>query len=253
MKKAELDKGPSLIEKDMVSDNPLEVKPLWSLLHFSRSMFRRQFLLENRIVYPSLRRTEDPVYMARVLAQVKSLALTVQPVYLFHTRPRKREFSFVEVRDSFTGYLLISEELIKYGLRKIAFVFHGFLPTLQYDYQLFSDEQRLELASLLKHSLDNFTLAETDNPVFLECGFDVIALKHDLIVIKSFSPKGLAVLMEMGALCGMTRRRGHIIEQLKQENQNLKNELARNILSPLLKKAFKKTVSLFPQKQQKRY
>ncbi|MCK5844486.1 MAG: glycosyltransferase family 2 protein, partial [Victivallales bacterium] len=230
---AKIDTGNSLITEDRSSSDLRELSPLWSLLHFSRCMFRRDFLLENGIEYPAMRRAEDPVYMARILSKAKRFALIQDVVFLFHQRPRNQIFSFEEVHNAFSAYQSISEELIGAGFRELAFVFHGFFSSLQFEYDIYTDEEALELAVLLKKSLKNVELSELDNPVFEQCGFDLLKLHHDYWVVKTFSADELARLMKQGVLCGMAGIKKHHIRRLTRENRELLQKLSR--LEPLLR------------------
>jgi len=214
----QLDPDFSYVETAFTSGDLMELKPLWSLLHFSRCMFRREFLLANGIEYPAMRRAEDPVYMARVLSRAKSFALIQAPVYLCHIRPRDSRFTYQEACDAYSAYPLISQVLMDAGFRKIAFVFHFFLSSLQFDYVGFTEEQSLDAAKRLIDSLKDFELEELKNPVLKECGFDYPGLLHDLLLIKNATPELLADWIQRRLLSGIAsleqEKQGWLVEEL---------------------------------------
>jgi lipopolysaccharide biosynthesis glycosyltransferase/glycosyltransferase involved in cell wall biosynthesis len=221
------DPGPAIINRDARSGDLNELPELWMMVHFHRCIFRREFLLQNGIEYPALRRVEDPVYMADVVTKARSFALIDDPIYMFNSRHRVYHFTYEEIHDAYLGYELIRTKLTEAGYRNMAFLFHFFYSPFWLDYSSVSEEDALKLAAQLVDLMSHIPMEELNHPMLKHPSFDPMSCHHDLLVVKNSTPEMVARLMRRKLFCGAAHLWTDEIKRLKKEKRALNHTLSR--------------------------
>ena len=86
---------------------------------FQRFLFRRPFLLENKLEYPPYRTYEDPVFLVRAMIAAKRFYAIPDPVYLYRQRGTARVYGPDAVRDLVSGGLDILRAANDAGLAEL--------------------------------------------------------------------------------------------------------------------------------------
>jgi len=227
-KRAKWERGPARIDRDVVSGNLMDLPELWTLLPFSRCLFRRKFLEENRIEYPTIRRGEDPTYVVDVITKARSFILIKDPVYLFHARPRDLEFSYDEIRDAYTSHDLIHRKMINAGFEEIAYLFTCFHSPFILSHAKVTEEESLKLSAQLIDIAKQVPPEALDHPHLKHPFLDLTGLTHDLLVTQNSTPEQVAELMKRKMFCGLEHLRR---KELNWANREL--EKGRRILRRL--------------------
>lgn len=71
-------------------DNP----SLWLPYYHTRFLFKRNFIIENKILYPNLKRCQDPPMIAKALSLAKNVAIIPDVVYIYRTSARPSKFFY---------------------------------------------------------------------------------------------------------------------------------------------------------------
>jgi lipopolysaccharide biosynthesis glycosyltransferase/glycosyltransferase involved in cell wall biosynthesis len=241
LKEARAYPGPWLIDRDVQSTNLLELPELWSMLHFHRCAFRREFLIENGIEYRPLRRGEDPAYMADVLSRARTFSLIKDPVYLFHVRPREHHFSYNEINDEYTAHDLIIKTMTEAGFHEAAYCHSPF----SMSHTHVTPEESLKLSERLIDTAKKIPAAALDHPYFQHPDLDAVGLRHDLLVVQNSTPEAVSELLRRGLLCASARERDKELRELKAELNAVQRWLGRIGLPLSRLKLIKKKISHF--------
>ena len=74
---------------------------------FYRYLYRRDFLIENKITFPDLRRYQDPPFLLNAMIKAKKFYAITKEVYCFRIKKENFEnWNFVKVNDLIKGILL---------------------------------------------------------------------------------------------------------------------------------------------------
>ncbi len=216
-------RGPWTIERDVDSENLLDLPELWSMLYFHRCIFRREFLLENGIEYQSLRRGEDPLFMAEVVSQARSFALIQDVVYLIHIRPRERSFCFQELHDEYSSHARIVNRMREAGFDEIACCYLPFSMLADHG----SEEDCRTLAELLADVLKLYPADTLEQPYFQHPGRVSAGMRHDFLLAKNSTPEQLAELLQGGFFSTAIQQRNAELRQLRRRFGTLERRLAK--------------------------
>lgn len=96
-----------------LSNNPA----FWVPLHHHRYIYRRDFLAANSIDYPSLRRGQDPVMLAKALLNTTQIYHVPDPVYVHRTFSRRGLSDFVALKDIVKHFSLVLDLYGDHGYR----------------------------------------------------------------------------------------------------------------------------------------
>jgi glycosyltransferase involved in cell wall biosynthesis len=217
--------GPWQIHRSVQSDDLRQLPELWTMVHFHRCAFRREFLLGNGIEYPAMRRGEDPVYMAKVLAKARSSALFSDPVYLFHARPRDQKFPYEDVRDAIAAHLHIRQIMSDAGYPELGFFFDCYHSPFTLSHARLTEEESLKISEQLIDFANRFSDGIFEHPYLNHPACDKIALHHDILVARNSTPEAVAELMKRGMFCGQAHLRQNEIDRLQRTVQNLRRQL----------------------------
>ena len=217
--------GPWQIHRQTRSDDLRQVPELWAMVHFHRCAFRREFLIENGIEYPAMRRGEDPVYMAEVLSKARSFSLMSDAVYLFHERPREQNFSYAHVRDAVSAHAKIRRIMTHAGYPDLGFFFDCYYSPFSLSHAGLTEEESLRISEQLIDFAKEFPLDLLGHSYLDHSACDKIALHHDLLVAKNQTPEQIAELFRRGMFCGQEHLKQNEIEQLHQKIRTLHQRL----------------------------
>jgi glycosyltransferase involved in cell wall biosynthesis len=234
-----IDRECSFISEETSSENFANIPSLWQPFHFHRILYRRQFLMDNNIKFPALRRGEDPVFLTEVLVKAKSVATIQDMTYIFHIRPRHRKFSFEEARDILCCRLIITEKFLQAGKPLIAKMNIMLLFTSEFNIPDFPLGQALELTALMQRLYENLSMEDIVAGKYAPYKINIEAAKNLLKQLENSSPEFLLKNLKTG-LCNLDLRDKcdninagawerlrlmRILKMLVFERQNLKNKL----------------------------
>lgn len=217
--------GPWCINRDFQSENLMDLPELWAMVHFHRCAFRREFLLENGIEYPAMRRGEDPVYMAEVLAKARSFSLIKDVVYLFHERPRNHQFPYEHIRDAIDAHSRIRRIMSDAGYPELGFFFDCYYSPFSLSHTQLTEGESLKISAQLIEFASRLPVEIFEHPYLNHPACDKVALHHDVLVARNSTPEVVAELMKRGMFCGQTHLRQAEISQLRQRITNLQRQL----------------------------
>jgi len=217
--------GPWQIFRRVQTDDLRQLPELWAMVHFHRCAFRREFLLENKIEYPAMRRGEDPVYMAEVLVHAQSFTLIPEAVYLFHERQRNQQFPLEHIRDAVAAHERIQQIMSDAGYPELGFFFASYYPPFSLSYAGLTDEESLLISEQLVDFANRFPADLLENPYLNHPACDKVALHHDLLLARNCSPSQISELLRRGMFCGQVHLRQNELNQLHRTAQNLRRQL----------------------------
>ena len=114
----------ALIIKEQAVVHRLEHPSLWWPLYHPKFLIASSLLAANGIVYPALRRGQDPVFLARVLCAAKAVVILPHTVYQYRIAKKNKvyeETSWLEYLEHFSATLDI---FISAGHIKCACLFY---------------------------------------------------------------------------------------------------------------------------------
>ena len=217
--------GPAKVDRDVQSVDLMELPELWEQIYFHRCAFRRQFLIENRIESPDLRRGADPVFMAEVNAKASSFMLIKDPVYLFHLRQRVGESSFEIMSSSLESHTLVHERMIAAGYAEIAFFFTCFHSPFVTSHEGLTEAQHLQHSARLIELAKRIPLETLDHLYLKHPALDHTGLTHDLLVARNSTPEQVAELIRRNMFCAQKQIRNKEANLLRLKIQNLQWQL----------------------------
>jgi len=195
---AKTDCGPSRIDRDVQGANLMDFPEFWTLVHYHRCVIRWEFLQENQIEYPPIRRAEDPAYLAEVYTQAASFRLIQDPTYLFHIRPRTYDWAVEEIRDGYRGYELVQKTMIAAGYEELAFFFQCFFSPVGLSYHWIPEEDALVLAERLIALMKPIPLTIFEHPFLMHPWFNADGCYHDLLLVQNATPEQIVKWMRRG-------------------------------------------------------
>ncbi|GHU07665.1 hypothetical protein FACS189431_2600 [Alphaproteobacteria bacterium] len=142
---------------------------------YTRFIYSRQFLVDNKISFPNLVRFEDPVFFVQAMVRAEKFATIPDVVYVYRVEHKKHNLTISEVRDNLLGggiCLDIAKEnkldaLYKNIIERLCYTVHWEvryrIPTIEYVKLLLDFQQCLPTDSeVLQRQKDKFTKALTD-------------------------------------------------------------------------------------------
>jgi len=231
-------RGPWSIVRDVDSENLMDLPELWSMLYFQRCAFRREFVQENGVEFPALRRGEDPLYMAEVVSRARSFSLIQDIVYLSHIRPRERSFCFQELYDEYSSHALIVNRMREAGFGEIACCYLPFSILTDHG----GEEDCRKLAALLADVLKLYPPDTLEHPYFQHPWPVSAGLRHDFVLAKNSTPEQLAKLLQGGLFSASIHQRDAELRQLRRRFGTLERRLAKVGLSVERLHRFKRAV-----------
>lgn len=82
-------------------------------------VYNRQFLVDKKVVFPNLRRYQDPPFLAKVLCEVEKYFVIPLEWYCYRVSPKEKHFSSRAVTDLFKGMLEVVLLAKKYNYREM--------------------------------------------------------------------------------------------------------------------------------------
>lgn len=217
--------GPWEIVRRSRSSDLRELPELWAMVHFHRCAFRRTFLQKNGIAYPSMRRGEDPVYMAEVLTKADSFSLVPAPVYLFHERVRSHQYPPEHILDAISAHSRIRQIMCRAGYPDLAFFFDSFWSPFSLSFAHLNEDELLNVSRRLIRFSSDFPEELLTHPYLENPACDKTALYHDMLVAKNAAPEQVAELMRRGMFCAQEHLRLNELEQLRRKIRFLRHLL----------------------------
>lgn len=217
--------GPWQIHRRIQTGDLRQLPELWAMVHFHRCAFRREFLLENSIEYPALRRGEDPIYVAKVLTCATSFALFPDPAYVFYERPRQQEFVYEHIRDATACHQHIRRIMTDAGYEDLACFFDCFYPPFSQSHARLTKEESLRIAEQLADFSRTFPAEVLDHPYLEDSECDKVALQHDLLVAQNLPAEMLAGLARRRMFGGQIHMRKAELHQLHMKARSLRQQL----------------------------
>lgn len=143
-------------EENVVS--PRDYPPLWKPAFHQRFLFKKEFLIQNNIVYPNFLRGQDPPMLARVLCCAKQASVVPHIVYIYRVSAGKLN-SAKKINDSFKAFKMTIDIFRKYNCNKQAdiHIVHGAQIDCNISFYRYSKKQRRDIISLYDYLFSTIT------------------------------------------------------------------------------------------------
>ena len=137
---------------------PRDYAPLWKPAFHQRFLFKKEFLIQNNIVYPNFLRGQDPPMLARALCCAKQASVVPHIVYTYRVSAGKLN-SAKKVNDSLKALKMTINVFRKYNYNKQAdmHIVHSAQIACNISFYRYSKKQRQDIISLYTYLFSTIT------------------------------------------------------------------------------------------------
>ena len=151
---------------------------IWSSWGFTRFIFNRKYIMDNKILFPNYRHYEDPLFFVTLMSSLNKFYGINKDVYLYRQVQKDRKMSYLAIKDT----LLSIKEVLNIYLE------NKFFSHYVNEYQTLINFIKNDFSYYIFEKKDNYKdLIQLINEDLNEIDFDIVTRFSSYNIYRSFS------------------------------------------------------------------